>query len=80
VVSRGRLVVAPVRATAPPYRFPSRINWAVPVGVGVTGEMAATTLTVVPRVVVEGFTATVVVLGRVPAVRVNEAAAETDDW
>ena len=44
-----------------------------------TGETAATTVTVVPWLTVEGFTAMVVVLGGVPAARVNEDAAETDD-
>jgi hypothetical protein len=47
---------------------------------GVTGEMAAEMATAVPCVIVAGFTAMVVVLGRVPAVRVSEAAAETDAW
>jgi hypothetical protein len=59
--------------------LPSRINWAVPVGTGVTGATVATTVRGVPWVAVEGFTVMVVVLGRVPAVTVNEEAAETDD-
>ena len=44
------------------------------------GEMAAVTVTLVPCVTVAGVRAMVVVLGRVPAVRVKEEAAETDDW
>jgi hypothetical protein len=79
LVSKGRLVLAPVRATGPPYRLPSRINWSVPVGVGVTGEMAATTVIPAPCVTVEEFMAIVVVVGRVPGLRVNEEAAETED-
>jgi hypothetical protein len=59
--------------------LPSRINWAVPVGVGVAGEMVAVTVTAVPCVAVEEVMAMVVVLGRVPAVRVNGEAPETDD-
>jgi hypothetical protein len=41
--------------------------------------MAAVTVTVVPRAAVEGVTAMVVVLGRVPALTVKDCAAETDD-
>jgi hypothetical protein len=51
----------------------------VPVGVGVTGETAATTVTVVPWLTVEGFTVIAVELGRVPAARVNDDATDTDD-
>ena len=44
-----------------------------------TGEMAAMTVTAVPCAAVAGVRAMVVVLGWVPAVMVNEEAAETDD-
>jgi hypothetical protein len=41
--------------------------------------MAATMVTVAPGATVEGFTAMVVVLGRLVEARVNEETAETDD-
>jgi hypothetical protein len=59
--------------------LPSRINWSVPLGVGLAGEMAATTIMPVPCVTVAEFMAIVVVVGRVPGLRVNEEAAETED-
>ena len=48
-------------------------------GVGVTGEMAATIVMPAPWVTVEEFMAIVVVVGRVPGMRVNEDAEETED-
>jgi hypothetical protein len=52
----------------------------VPVGLGVVGEMAASTVTVVPCVIVEEVMASVVVLGVVAEVRVKEEAGDTEDW
>jgi hypothetical protein len=59
--------------------LPSRISWAVPLGVGVTGEMAATMVTVAPWATVKGLTAMLVVLGWLVAARVKEEVAERDD-
>jgi hypothetical protein len=47
--------------------------------VGGAGEIVAVTVTAVPCVAVDVVMAMVVLLGRVPAVRVNGEASETDD-
>jgi len=59
--------------------LPSRINWVVPVGTGVAGEIVAAMVTAVPCATIADVKPIVVVLGWVAALRVKDEEAETED-